>query len=108
MRKYKQAIVYIAVISVSVAGAAEAPIELDEEIEGVRIEVATGWIVDVVYARLQNRSPAAAFCEATFDNGPESRRRRSRLEAGEERTLTFQPARQVIKLRIRLSCEPAD
>lgn len=108
MKKYIELIVYVVVICVPIASVAEAPIELEQEIEGVRIEVATGWIGDVVYARLQNRSPAAALCEATFDNGPESRRRRSRLEAGEERTLTFQPARQVIKLKIRLHCEPAD
>lgn len=86
--------------------AADAPIELEQEIDGVRIEVATGWVGGVVYARLENRSPGAALCDAEFRNGPESRRRRARLEAGEERTLTFEPAREVLRLRIRLRCAP--
>ncbi|MGH8496801.1 MAG: 3-phosphoglycerate kinase [Gammaproteobacteria bacterium] len=88
------------------ASAADAPIVLEQDIEGVRIEVDTGWIGGAAYARLRNRSPTTALCEAHFENGPESKRRRSRLEPEEERTLTFQPAREVIKLRIRLRCEP--
>jgi hypothetical protein len=88
--------------------AADAPIELRESIDGVRIDVVTGWIEGVAYARLENRSPAAALCEAEFRNGPESRQRRSRLESGEARTLTFQPSRQVLRLRIDLRCRPDD
>jgi hypothetical protein len=88
--------------------AADAPIELEQSIDGVRVDVATGWIEGVVYARLENRSPAAALCEAEFRNGPESRLRRSRLEPGEARTLTFQPSRQVLRLRIDLRCRPDD
>lgn len=87
---------------------ADAPIDLEHDIEGVRIEVGTGWVGGSAYLRLGNRSPTAALCEANFRNGPESKRRRTRLEPEEERTLTFQPAREVIKLRIRLHCEPAD
>jgi hypothetical protein len=88
--------------------AADAPIELEQSVDGVRVDVATGWIEGVAYARLENRSPAAALCEAEFRNGPESRLRRSRLEPGEARTLTFQPSRQVLRLRIDLRCRPDD
>ena len=88
--------------------AADAPIELEQSIDGVRIDVVTGWIEGVAYARLENRSPAAALCEAEFSTGPEARVRRSRLEPGEARTLTFQPSRQVLRLRIDLRCEPDD
>ena len=88
--------------------AADAPIELEQSIDGLRIDVVTGWIEGVAYARLENRSPAAALCEAEFRNGPESRLRRSRLEPGEARTLTFQPSRQVLRLRIELRCGPDD
>lgn len=70
---------------------ADPAIELKEDIEGVRVEVKTGW-----------------FGKATFDNEPESKTvaLAARDRRGEH--ATFQPARRVIKLWMHLRCEAAE
>jgi len=59
--------------------------------------------------RVTNRETFPVRCSAVFRNGPETGRARGTVIASAEtRNLTWIPQRQVVRMRIELSCEPAD
>nr|MBF0681233.1 3-phosphoglycerate kinase [Pseudomonas sp.] len=85
------------------------PVELEQELNGTEMLVSTETIDrDMAGVLLQNYGPVAVNCSAVFRNGPEApRTRRTTVQAGERKPLTAKFKRDVIRLRIKLTCEPA-
>ncbi|MDX5371975.1 MAG: 3-phosphoglycerate kinase [Pseudomonadaceae bacterium] len=86
--------------------AAAYPIEIDKQLNGAELS-ATGQQVDrnIGAVLLYNYGEAPAQCTAVFRNGPEApRTRKVEVKAGDTANLTVRFARDIIKLRIELSC----
>ncbi len=89
--------------------AAAFPTDLEIEAEGLAISASTESDGRLAFIHIDNREAFAVRCEAAFRNGPEvGRVRRATLEAAESRTLSWMPRRQVIRVRVVLSCAPLD
>ena len=90
------------------AVAASYPVEVDEQLNGTEIMVTPETIdSDMAGLLLQNYGREPASCTAVFRNGPEApRTRRTTLQPGERKALTSKFKRAVIRLRIKLTCEP--
>ena len=89
---------------VAAAARADAPIELTSDLRGLELQVTTGWIGNRAFVRLENTDIYPAQCRAHFKSGPESRERRGTVEPGKETLLTYVSNRQVVKMRIKLTC----
>lgn len=90
------------------ASAATYPIDVDEQLNGAEI-MATPQAIDrdLAAVELHNYGQSAAVCTLVFRNGPETpRTRRTELEPGERKALSSKFKRDIIRLRIQLSCEP--
>jgi hypothetical protein len=90
------------------AHAATYPIDVDQQLNGADINV-TPQVIDRDLAGLLllNYGETAALCTAVFQNGPEApRTRRTELQPGERKALTSKFKRDVIRLRVKLTCEP--
>ena len=90
------------------AVAVSYPVELEQELNGAEVLASTETIDrDMAGLVLQNFGEGPVECTAVFRNGPEMpRTRRITLEAGESKPITAKFKRDVIKLRVKLSCEP--
>ena len=90
------------------ANAATYPIDVDQQLNGADINVSPQAIDrDLAGLLLFNYGETAAVCTAVFQNGPEApRTRRTELQPGERKALTSKFKRDVIRLRVKLSCEP--
>ena len=84
------------------------PVDLDQELNGAEVLVSTETIDrDMAGLVLQNYGDREIGCTAVFRNGPEApRTRRVTLHAGERKPVTAKFKRDVIRLRIKLTCEP--
>ncbi|MCL6688389.1 3-phosphoglycerate kinase [Pseudomonas sp. R3.Fl] len=85
------------------------PIEVEKSLNGTEIDVQTQDIGDSMGAvLLQNYGKQDVACSAVFQNGPESPKvRKTVLAAGKSSNLTASFGRAIIKLRIKLTCNPA-
>lgn len=89
--------------------AAAFPTDLEINAEGLSIAAQTESDGRLAFIHISNREAFAVRCEAAFRNGPEvSRVRRATLEAAESRSLSWMPRRQVIRVRVVLSCVPLE
>lgn len=101
------ALASLAIIPLS-ALAVSYPVELEQELNGAEVLATTETIDrDMAGLLLQNFGERPVECTAVFRNGPEApRTRRTILAAGERKPLTSKFKRDVIRLRIKLTCEP--
>lgn len=89
--------------------AAAFPTDLEINAEGLSVTAHTESDGRLAFVHINNREAFAVRCEAAFRNGPEvGRVRRATLEAAESRSLSWMPRRQVIRVRVVLSCVPLD
>ncbi len=100
------ALVSFAIIPLS-ALAVSYPVELEQELNGAEVLASTETIDhDMAGLVLQNFGDRPVECMAVFRNGPEApRTRRTTLQAGERKPMTAKFKRDVIRLRIKLTCE---
>ncbi|WP_313089502.1 3-phosphoglycerate kinase [Pseudomonas sp.] len=84
------------------------PVELEQTLNGTEVQASTETIDrDMAGLVLQNLGDQSVECSAVFRNGPElPRTRRVTLAAGERKPMTAKFKRDVIRLRIQLTCEP--
>jgi len=90
------------------ANAATWPVELEQQLNGSAV-IATPQAIDRDLAGLQlaNHGPHAVVCSAVFRNGPQApRTRRVALQPGDSKALVVKFRRDVIRLRIGLTCTP--
>lgn len=57
---------------------------------------------------LTNHEPVTVRCEIEFDAGVETRRRSAIINAGAGQTMTHTPRREVVRMRVRVACEPLE
>lgn len=107
MKRISIAVLAVAIIPLS-ALAVSYPVEVEQELNGAEVLATTETIDrDMAGLVLQNFGDRPVECTAVFRNGPESpRTRRTTLDAGERKPLTAKFKRDVIRLRIKLTCEP--
>ncbi|CAD5108729.1 3-phosphoglycerate kinase [Zestomonas carbonaria] len=103
---------YCAVFALLPMGALAAtyPIELEKQLNGAEVS-ASGQAIDYNLAALDlyNYGQTRARCTAVFRNGPEvPRTRKVTLEPGGNAALTGKFNNGIIRLRIKLTCEPLD
>jgi hypothetical protein len=84
------------------------PIDVDKQLTGVKVDyTAYDTTYDIGSISLNNYGEVAASCKVTFRNGPEAPRvRRVNVPAKQSVDVTAKFNRQIIKLRIGLSCKP--
>lgn len=84
------------------------PVDLEQQLNGAEIMASPETIDrDMAGLQLHNHGQTAARCTAVFRNGPEApRTRRVEMQPGEQKILTAKFKREVIRLRIQLTCEP--
>lgn len=84
------------------------PIDVDKQLTGVKVDyTAYDTAYDIGSISLHNYGEVAASCKVTFRNGPEAPRvRRVNVPAKQSVDVTAKFNRQIIKLRIGLSCKP--
>lgn len=89
------------------AGAYPTDIEVDAGTLHVTAAVHADGRLAIV--EVTNQERFAVRCHAVFRNGPEvGRGRRTIVGAGDTGTLTWSPRREVVRLRVELSCAPQD
>ncbi len=83
------------------------PSELDKQLNGAEVSAEVQEIdANIGGLVLYNYGQMDATCKARFSNGPEApRTRKAELKAGERTLLTMKFARNIIKLRVNLTCE---
>lgn len=84
------------------------PIEVDSSLNGTEISYSTQEISnDMAVLLLANQGREPVRCSAVFRNGPEApRTRKTLLQPGQEANLTTKFTRGIIKLRVKLECNP--
>lgn len=97
----------LAIIPLS-ALAVSYPVDLEQQLNGTEVLASTSSMAaDMAALHLHNLGAEPVVCSAVFRNGPESpRSRKTALKAGEQKALTAKFTRDVIRLRIQLTCEP--
>ncbi|MBA1232535.1 3-phosphoglycerate kinase [Pseudomonas viridiflava] len=85
------------------------PIEVEKQYQGVKIDYVTHDIdQDIGSISVNNFGDVDAKCSVVFVNGPEApRTRRVQVAAGKSAEVTAKFNRSIIKLRIKLNCQPA-
>ena len=87
------------------ASAATYPVDIDQQLNGAEVTVTPQVIDRDLAGLLLHNHGRRRPCTAVFQNGPEApRTRRTELQPGERATSKFK--RDVIRLRIKLTCEP--
>src|SRR5690606_34955627 len=83
------------------------PVEVEQQLNGTEVLVSTETIDrDMAGVLLQNYGAKPVACSAVFRNGTDApRTRRTTLQSGERKPLTAKFKRDVIRLRIKLTCE---
>jgi|GEM_PF-41664 len=101
------ALVSVAIFPLS-ALAVSYPVDLEQELNGAEVLASPETIdSDMAGLVLQNFGNRPVECSAAFRNGPElPRTRRLTLEPGQSKPMTAKFKRDVIRLRIKLTCEP--
>lgn len=88
--------------------AATYPVDLDQQLNGAEIMASAETIDrDMAGLQLHNHGQTVARCSVVFRNGPEApRTRRTEIQPGEQKILTAKFKREILRLRIQLTCEP--
>lgn len=84
------------------------PIDVKKNLNGLKIDYETfDTDSDIGSIRVANYGDVDASCKAVFSNGPEApRTRKIDVPAGKHKSATAKFNRNIIKLRIELSCTP--
>jgi hypothetical protein len=84
------------------------PIDVEKHITGVQIDyVSHDTAYDIGNITLNNYGDVPAKCTVLFSNGPEApRTRRVQIAAKSSSEVSAKFNRDIIRLRIKLSCEP--
>ncbi|CAM3209986.1 MULTISPECIES: 3-phosphoglycerate kinase [Pseudomonas] len=84
------------------------PIDVSKSIKGVSVDYnASDVDGDISSIRLSNYGTNDAACTVAFTNGPEPARvRKVSVPAGKSTNTTVKFSRAIIKMRIKLTCEP--
>ncbi|MFU8894914.1 MAG: 3-phosphoglycerate kinase [Gammaproteobacteria bacterium] len=91
------------------AAAMAFPTDLELDVDGLNVQALTHIDGRVAGVRVSNHERFAVRCEAVFRNGPEiSRARRAVIDPDDTALLSWTPRREVVRLRVELSCRPAD
>ncbi|WP_017938842.1 hypothetical protein [Zestomonas thermotolerans] len=90
--------------------AATYPIELEKQLNGAEISASPMALdYNLGAVNLYNYGETRARCTAVFRNGPEMpRTRRITLEPGDNSAVTGKFNSGILRLRIKLTCEPLD
>ncbi|MDX9673404.1 MULTISPECIES: 3-phosphoglycerate kinase [unclassified Pseudomonas] len=84
------------------------PIDVQKNLNGLKIDYETfDTDKDIGSIRVANYGDVDALCKAVFSNGPEAPRTRNiEVPAGKHTNATAKFSREIIRLRIELSCSP--
>lgn len=84
------------------------PIDVQKDLNGMKIDYETfDTDNDIGSIRVANYGDVDAACKAVFSNGPEAPRTRTiEVPAGKHKNATAKFTREIIKLRIKLTCVP--
>lgn len=84
------------------------PVDLEQELNGAEVLASPETIDrDMAGLLLQNFGDRPVECTTVFRNGPEApRTRKTTLQSGERKPVTAKFQREVIRLRIKLTCVP--
>jgi hypothetical protein len=84
------------------------PIEVEKHLAGVQVDYNShDTAYDIGTITLNNYGAVPAKCTVVFNNGPQApRTRRVQIAAMSSTNVTAKFNREIIKLRIKLSCEP--
>jgi len=84
------------------------PIDVTKKIDGVSVDYKASDVDgDISSIRLNNYGTNDAVCKVVFTNGPESpRTRQVTVPAGKSTNTTAKFTRDIIKMRITLTCAP--
>ncbi|WP_421682028.1 3-phosphoglycerate kinase [Stutzerimonas urumqiensis] len=84
------------------------PIEVDESLNGAEVSVSPESIDrDLAGLLVYNYGARPVECSAVFKNGPEvPRTRQAVIASGERLPMTVKFRRDIIKLRVKLTCNP--
>ncbi|WPN48679.1 MULTISPECIES: hypothetical protein [unclassified Pseudomonas] len=84
------------------------PIDVNKKLNDMKIDYETfDTDSDIGSIRVANYGDVDASCKAVFSNGPEApRTRKFDVAAGKHKTATAKFSRNIIKLRIELTCTP--
>ena len=84
------------------------PIDVEKHVEGLSIDyTAYDTDADIGSIQVSNYGKTDAACSVVFRNGPEApRTRKIEVAAGKFKNVTAKFNRNIIKLRIELTCKP--
>jgi hypothetical protein len=84
------------------------PIDVQKNLNGMKVDYETfDTDSDIGSIRVANYGDVDASCKAVFTNGPEApRTRKFDVSAGKYKNATAKFSRNIIKLRIALTCTP--
>ena len=84
------------------------PIDVQKDLNGMKIDYVTyDTDNDMGSIQVANYGEVDASCKAVFINGPEAPRTRTiDVPAGKHKNATAKFTREIIKLRIKLTCTP--
>ena len=84
------------------------PIDVESQLNGAEVSFSSQEIShDMAALFVVNQGRTAAQCTALFRNGPEApRTRKVLLQPGQDASLTAKFTRDILRLRIKLTCEP--
>ncbi|VVP14323.1 3-phosphoglycerate kinase [Pseudomonas fluorescens] len=84
------------------------PIDVQKDLNDLKIDYETfDTDNDIGSIRVANYGDVDATCKAVFNNGPEAPRTRTiDVPAGKHKNATAKFTREIIKLRIKLTCTP--
>jgi hypothetical protein len=84
------------------------PIDVEKHLNGMQIDYNShDTAYDIGNITINNYGDVPAKCTAVFNNGPEApRTRRVQIAAKSSSNVTVKFSREIIKLRVKLSCEP--
>lgn len=96
----------LALVALLPLTAAAYPIEVNKSLNGAEVSASTSDVdSDIGSVMLYNYGQSTAACTTVFRNGPEApRTRKVELAPGQTSNQTVKFARNVIKLRVDLTC----
>lgn len=99
----------VVLLALLATNAAAFPTDLEIDSGGLAVQATTASDGRLAIVQISNREPFAIRCETSFRNGPEvGRTRRTTLEPAESASVSWMPRRQVIRVRVVLSCTRLD
>jgi hypothetical protein len=104
-----QRILTAALLAIMAGPAAAYPTDLEVDADSLNLTATVISDGRLAVVRVANHEGFAVRCDAVFRNGPElGRVRRAIIEPADTGALTWMPRREVVRLRVELSCQPQD